>query len=181
MILMPFGEPFDGYYGSIVPALAVAGPPADIEEAAGRGAGGPQLKRYSLGRTRRCAGRGQHDRWDGRSPVGTDVYHGREMERYRMADSNGPVPTMKLELVPVPVSDVDRAKAFYQQAGFKLEVDVQPTDTMRVVLFTPPGSACTIVFGTGMGKISEMQPGSLKGLHLSVRQTPEQRRGVTWG
>jgi len=61
------------------------------------------------------------------------------------------VPAMKLELVPVPVSDVDRAKAFYvEKAGFTLEVDTRPTDTMRVVQLTPPGSACTIVFGTGL-------------------------------
>ncbi len=78
------------------------------------------------------------------------------------------MPDMKLELVPVPVTDVDRAKAFYEQVGFTLEVDVQPTDTMRVVQFTPPGSACSIVFGTGMGEITEMQPGSVKGLHLVV-------------
>jgi predicted enzyme related to lactoylglutathione lyase len=78
------------------------------------------------------------------------------------------VPEMKLELVPVPVSDVDRAKAFYEKAGFQLEVDTWPTDTMRVVQFTPPGSACSIVFGTGMGEITEMKPGSVKGLHLVV-------------
>ncbi len=78
------------------------------------------------------------------------------------------VPEMKLELVPVPVSDVDRAKAFYEKAGFKLEVDTRPTDTMRVVQFTPPGSACSIVFGTGMGEITAMKPGSVKGLHLVV-------------
>src|SRR5579864_8675491 len=79
------------------------------------------------------------------------------------------VPAMKLELVPVPVSDVDRAKAFYvEKAGFKLEVDVSPSDTMRVVQLTPPGSACSIVFGTGMGEITDMQPGSVKGLHLVV-------------
>src|SRR5438128_3732174 len=78
------------------------------------------------------------------------------------------VPEMRLELVPVPVADVDRAKAFYEQAGFKLEVDTRPTDTMRVVQFTPPGSACTIVFGTGMGELTNMTPGSLKGLHLVV-------------
>jgi predicted enzyme related to lactoylglutathione lyase len=89
-----------------------------------------------------------------------------------MADNNKDnipaVPEMKLELVPVPVSDVDRAKAFYEQAGFKLEVDTRPTDTMRVIQFTPPGSACSIVFGTGMGEITEMTPGSVKGLHLVV-------------
>jgi len=78
------------------------------------------------------------------------------------------VPEMKLELVPLPVSDVDRARAFYEKAGFHLEVDTRPTDTMRVVQFTPPGSACSIVFGTGMGEITAMQPGSVKGLHLVV-------------
>ena len=82
--------------------------------------------------------------------------------------ATNPVPEMKLELVPVPVSDVDRAKAFYEKAGFKLEVDTRPIETMRVVQFTPPGSACSIVFGTGMGEITDMQPGSVKGLHLVV-------------
>ncbi len=85
------------------------------------------------------------------------------------------VPAMKLELVPVPVSDVDRAKAFYEQAGFTLEVDTRPTDTMRVVQFTPPGSAWTIVFGTDMGDITAMQPGSVKGLHLVVADIREAR------
>ena len=83
-------------------------------------------------------------------------------------EGNMTVPMMKLENVPVPVSDVDRAKAFYEKVGFKLDVDIRPTDTMRVVHFTPPGSACSIVFGTGMGGITEMTPGSLKGLHLVV-------------
>jgi catechol 2,3-dioxygenase-like lactoylglutathione lyase family enzyme len=85
-----------------------------------------------------------------------------------MNEANLTVPEMKLELVPVPVSDVDRAKAFYEQAGFFLEVDTRPTEGMRVVQFTPPGSACTIVFGTGMGDITDMTPGSLKGVHLVV-------------
>jgi predicted enzyme related to lactoylglutathione lyase len=89
------------------------------------------------------------------------------------------VPHMKLELVPVPVSDVDRAKAFYvEKAGFKLEVDVQPTDTVRVVQLTPPGSACSIVFGTGMGDITAMQPGSVKGLHLVVADIREAREAL---
>ncbi len=78
------------------------------------------------------------------------------------------VPEMKLELVPVPVSDVDRAKAFYEKVGFQLNVDTRPTDTMRVVQFTPPGSACSFVFGTGMSDITAMKPGSVKGLHLVV-------------
>jgi predicted lactoylglutathione lyase len=83
-------------------------------------------------------------------------------------EANMSVPMMKLENVPVPVSDVDRAKAFYEKIGFRLDVDTRPTETMRVVQFTPPGSACSIVFGTGMGEITEMIPGSLKGLHLLV-------------
>ncbi len=76
---------------------------------------------------------------------------------------------MKLELVPLPVADVDRAKSFYMdQVGFHLDHDVQPSDTMRVVQLTPPGSACSIVIGTGLGELSEMKTGSVKGLHLVV-------------
>jgi predicted enzyme related to lactoylglutathione lyase len=86
---------------------------------------------------------------------------------------------MKLELVPVPVSDVDRAKAFYaERCGFQLNVDVRPSDTMRVVQFTPPGSACSIVFGTGMGEITDMQPGSVKGLHLVVEDIQQVREAL---
>jgi catechol 2,3-dioxygenase-like lactoylglutathione lyase family enzyme len=77
-------------------------------------------------------------------------------------------PDMRLELVPVPVSDVDRAKAFYEQAGFGNVHDTQVTETMRVVQLTPPGSSCAIVFGTGMGPITDMVPGSIQGLHLVV-------------
>src|SRR5260370_38000724 len=83
-------------------------------------------------------------------------------------EANLNVPMMKLELVPVPVTDVDRAKAFYEKAGFILGVDVRPAEGMRVVQFTPPGSACSIVFGTGMGEITNMKPGSVKGIHLVV-------------
>jgi predicted enzyme related to lactoylglutathione lyase len=83
-------------------------------------------------------------------------------------EANLNVPMMKLELVPVPVTDVDRAKAFYEKAGFILGVDTRPSEGMRVVQFTPPGSACSIVFGTGMGDITAMTPGSVKGLHLVV-------------
>jgi catechol 2,3-dioxygenase-like lactoylglutathione lyase family enzyme len=58
---------------------------------------------------------------------------------------------MKLELVPIPVADVDRAKAFYaEQLGFVVDVDVSPVDGVRVVQLTPPGSACSIGFGTGI-------------------------------
>src|SRR5229473_3069663 len=94
---------------------------------------------------------------------------------------------MKLELVPVPVSDVDRAKVFYvEKVGFHADHDVQPGNGMRVVQLTPPGSACSIVIGTGMGEISDMQPGSVKALHLvvaNVRKAREQlaARGVEVG
>ncbi len=79
------------------------------------------------------------------------------------------IPPMRLELVPVPVSDVDRAKEFYERAGFGGVVDREVSDTMRVVQLTPPGSSCAIVFGTGMGPITDMEPGSVKGLHLVVK------------
>jgi predicted enzyme related to lactoylglutathione lyase len=93
---------------------------------------------------------------------------------------------MRLELVPVPVTDVDRAKAFYEQAGFELNIDVEPMEGMRVIQFTPPGSACSIVFGTGMREITDMEPGSVKGLHLVVADIEDTReqladRGVDVG
>ena len=76
---------------------------------------------------------------------------------------------MKLELVPIPVSDVERAKSFYaEHVGFHVDHDVEPGNGVRVVQLTPPGSACSIVMGTGMGEISAMQPGTVKGLHLVV-------------
>ncbi len=83
--------------------------------------------------------------------------------------SFAPVPMMKLELVLLPVADVDRAKAFYaNQLGFNVDHDVQPNDAMRVVQLTPPGSACSITIGTGIDALAAMQPGSIQGLHLVV-------------
>ena len=71
-----------------------------------------------------------------------------------------------LELVAVPVSDVDRAKAFYsERAGFNADVDVTVREGLRFVQLTPPGSACSIVIGTG---ITDMRPGSVRGLQLVV-------------
>jgi predicted enzyme related to lactoylglutathione lyase len=68
--------------------------------------------------------------------------------------------------VPVPVSDVDRAKAFYtDQAGFNLDHDHRVSDEIRFVQLTPPGSACSIAIGTGL---SEMEPGSVDGLQMVV-------------
>src|SRR3954452_13855689 len=72
----------------------------------------------------------------------------------------------KLELIAVPVSDVDRAKAFYvDQAGFNLDHDHQVNENLRFVQLTPPGSACSIAIGTG---ITDAEPGSVKGLQLVV-------------
>jgi predicted enzyme related to lactoylglutathione lyase len=73
---------------------------------------------------------------------------------------------MKLELVAVPVTDVDRAKTFYvDQVGFNADHDFQVTDELRFVQLTPPGSACSIVIGQG---ITEMAPGSQTGLQVVV-------------
>jgi catechol 2,3-dioxygenase-like lactoylglutathione lyase family enzyme len=83
---------------------------------------------------------------------------------------NPPVPpgTMLLELVPVPVTDIVRAKAFYQdQLGFRLDVDVSPTEDIRIVQLTPPGSACSITLAEGLPTL-DMPPGTLRGLHLVV-------------
>ena len=78
----------------------------------------------------------------------------------------------KLELVPLPVSDVDRAKAFYaERVGFNVDLDVSAatdprvSDERRVVQLTPPGSACSMAFGIG---VVDTPPGSVQGLHLVV-------------
>lgn len=83
-----------------------------------------------------------------------------------------------LELVPVPVSDIDRAKAFYsERLGFQMDVDVRPADGVRVVQLTPPGSACSITLTTGIPWL-DMQAGSLRGLHLVVSDIEEARTAL---
>jgi len=72
---------------------------------------------------------------------------------------------MKLEVVVVPVSDVDRAKDFYKRMGWRLDADFVVDEDFRVVQLTPPGSACSVIFGTG---ITSAAPGSLEGLQLTV-------------
>jgi catechol 2,3-dioxygenase-like lactoylglutathione lyase family enzyme len=72
---------------------------------------------------------------------------------------------MKLEVVVVPVSDVDRAKRFYETLGWRLDADFVTSPDFRVVQLTPPGSECSIIFGTG---ITSALPGSVQGLHLVV-------------
>ena len=80
---------------------------------------------------------------------------------------------MKLELVAVPVSDVDRAKAFYvDQVGFVADIDQTVSDDIRFVQLTPPGSACSIAFGRG---IVASAPGSLKGLQVVVDDADKAR------
>ncbi len=71
----------------------------------------------------------------------------------------------KLELVAIPVSDVDRAKAFYEQAGFNADHDHKVSEDMRFVQLTPPGSACSIAIGKG---VTDAEPGSVKGMQLVV-------------
>ncbi|GAA1948811.1 VOC family protein [Amycolatopsis minnesotensis] len=101
---------------------------------------------------------------------------------------NPPVPpgTLLLELVPVPVTDVERAKAFYQnQLGFRLDVDVNPKPGIRIVQLTPPGSACSITLAEGLATL-DMPPGTLRGLHLVVADIEASRaelvgRGVEVG
>ena len=76
--------------------------------------------------------------------------------------------TMKLQLIPLPVANPDLSKAFYtDKVGFHLDHDVIPGNGLRVIQLTPPGSACSIVFGTGMDN-GETRPGSVKNLHLVV-------------
>ncbi|MFI8824337.1 VOC family protein [Streptomyces sp. NPDC053431] len=77
---------------------------------------------------------------------------------------------IKLELIGVPVSDVDRAKAFYEQVGFHADHDVTVSEAIRFVQMTPPGSACSIAFGKG---ITEMDPGSLDNMQVVVADIEE--------
>jgi catechol 2,3-dioxygenase-like lactoylglutathione lyase family enzyme len=82
---------------------------------------------------------------------------------------------MKIELIPLPVSDVDRAIAFYaDKLGFNKDVDVQPSEGVRVVQLTPEGSSCSVGFGTGLD-VYAGAPGSVRGLHLIVDDIAEVR------
>ena len=83
---------------------------------------------------------------------------------------------LKLEVVPMPVSDVDAAKAFYtEKVGFNLDHDMEPGNGMRVVQMTPPGSACSVVIGIGL-PLGE--PGSVKGVQLVVEDIDAVRAGL---
>jgi predicted enzyme related to lactoylglutathione lyase len=85
----------------------------------------------------------------------------------------------KLEVVVVPITDVDRAKRFYsEQVGFVVDHDTRVNDKMRIVQLTPPGSGCSIVVGTGM---ADMPPGSVKGLQLVVSDIEAARAKLVEG
>ncbi len=79
---------------------------------------------------------------------------------------------LKLEVVVVPVSDVDRAKHFYESLGWRLDADLAVEEGYRVVQLTPPGSACSIIFGEG---VTSAPPGSTEGLQLTVYDIDEAR------
>ena len=81
---------------------------------------------------------------------------------------------MRIELIQVPVSDIDRAKAFYvEKAGFNADHDYQVSDSLRFVQLTPPGSSCSIALTTGA---HQMTPGSVDGLQLVVRDAEASRK-----
>jgi predicted enzyme related to lactoylglutathione lyase len=90
---------------------------------------------------------------------------------------------MKLEVVVIPVSDVDRAKAFYEKLGWRLDIDYAPDERFRVLQFTPPGSGASIIFGKG---ITSARAGSFDHLVLAVddvdaardRFTPRLRKSL---
>jgi predicted enzyme related to lactoylglutathione lyase len=86
---------------------------------------------------------------------------------------------MKLELIPIPVTDIDRAKAFYVDGlGFVADVDATPTDGVRVVQLTPPGSACSIVLSKGLPVLDVMAPGTVRGVHLLVADIEQARSEI---
>jgi len=80
---------------------------------------------------------------------------------------------MKLEVLVLPVSDIDRAKKFYEKIGFRLDIDYVGSEEFRVVQFTPPGSECSIIIGKG---ITSSLPGSSQGLHLVVTDIEAARK-----
>jgi catechol 2,3-dioxygenase-like lactoylglutathione lyase family enzyme len=76
---------------------------------------------------------------------------------------------MKIELIPIPVADLDRAKAFYtEKLDFNVDHDTKINDAVRLIQLTPRGSACSIVISKGIPGLDEMHPGTIKALHLVV-------------
>jgi catechol 2,3-dioxygenase-like lactoylglutathione lyase family enzyme len=92
------------------------------------------------------------------------------------ATSSPPKPgEVRLEVVAVPVSDVDRAKAFYESLGWRLDIDIEPSDAVRIVQFTPPGSGCSIAIGKG---VTPAEPGSFQGSELAVYDLDAARKDL---
>ncbi|MER7810246.1 VOC family protein [Streptomyces sp900116325] len=83
---------------------------------------------------------------------------------------------LKLEMIVLPVSDIDRTKTFYEKVGFRLDVDYTASDDFRVVHFTPPGSECSIIFGEGM---TSTAPGTTQSLYLVVTDIEEAHAELT--
>src|SRR5579859_339181 len=83
---------------------------------------------------------------------------------------------MKLEIVVIPVSDVDRAKAFYAGLGWREDADFASGDDFRVIQFTPPGSGCSVIFGRN---VIAAEPGSARGLYLIVSNIEAARAALT--
>ena len=82
---------------------------------------------------------------------------------------------LKLEVIVIPVSDVDRAKAFYARLGWRLDADFASGDDWRVIQFTPPGSACSVIFGRN---VTAAAPGSARGLYLIVSDLDAARKAL---
>ncbi|QOZ70926.1 MULTISPECIES: VOC family protein [Bradyrhizobium] len=82
---------------------------------------------------------------------------------------------LKLEVIVIPVSDVDRAKAFYTRLGWRLDADFTSGDDWRVIQFTPPGSACSVIFGRN---VTSAAPGSMRGLYLIVADLEAARQDL---
>jgi catechol 2,3-dioxygenase-like lactoylglutathione lyase family enzyme len=85
---------------------------------------------------------------------------------------------MALEVVTVPVSDVDRAKRFYQSLGWRLDIDLVVSDDIRLVQMTPPHSQCSIHFGKGLYPLTAMEPGSIDRLMLAVKDIDAAREDL---
>jgi catechol 2,3-dioxygenase-like lactoylglutathione lyase family enzyme len=85
---------------------------------------------------------------------------------------------MGLEVVTVPVSDVERAKRFYQSIGWRLDVDLVLSEDIRLVQMTPPHSPCSIHFGKGLYPLTEMEPGSLDRVYLAVKDIDAAREDL---
>ncbi len=92
-----------------------------------------------------------------------------------MSNSKEPTVDMKLEIVVIPVSDVDRAKAFYANLGWRLDADFASEDGWRVIQFTPPGSLASVIFGSN---VTSAAPGAAQGLYLIVSDIEAARAGL---